>query len=73
MSRLSCATMGLSPGPGGENISHNVRASGNSTPKSFLSLFLAASRFVFDRVSVSGIREEGKQSSPLNQGLPGIS
>ena len=26
-----------SPGPGGENISHNVRAAGNSTPKSFLS------------------------------------
>ena len=24
-------------GPGGENISHNVRAAGNSTPKSFLS------------------------------------
>ena len=72
MSRLSCATLGLTkiPGPA-EKISHNVRASGNNPNPKVLPLL--ASRFVFDRVKVPGIREEGKQSSPLHQGLPGIS
>ena len=61
MSRLSCATMGLTkiPGPA-EKISHNVRAGGNNlNPKV---LHLLASRFVFDRVKVQGSGKTGNKA-----------
>ena len=61
MSRLSCATMGLTkiPGPA-EKISHNVRAGGNNPNPKVLPLL--ASRFVFDRVKVQRSGKTGNKA-----------